>query len=133
MIGIVTKIVGTGLALWVTTLLYKDISFGASPSVANVLVIAAIFGLVNAFLKPALKIVSFPLNLMTLGLFGFVVNGVLLLVLAALAEAAGLKFIVGGFPPKLGADALVSAVIGGVVLSVVSMVIGRLPFVNPSR
>jgi putative membrane protein len=133
MIGIVTKIVGTGLALWVTTLLYKDISFGASPSVSSVLVVAAIFGLVNAFLKPALKIVSFPLSLVTLGLFGIVVNGVLLLVLAALAEAAGLKFVVGGFPPKLGADALVSAVIGGVVLSVVSMVIGRLPLVNPSR
>jgi putative membrane protein len=133
MIGTVTRIVGTGLALWVTTLIYKEISFGAKPNIATVLVIAAIFGLVNAFLKPALKIVSFPLSMMTLGLFGFVVNGVLLLVLAALAEAVGLKFVVGGFPPKLGADALISAVVGGVVLSLVSMVIDRLPFVQTSR
>jgi putative membrane protein len=133
MIGIVTRIVGTGLALWITTLIYKDISFGSKPSIATVLVIAAIFGLVNAFLKPALKILSFPLSMMTLGLFGFVVNGVLLLVLAALAEAVGLKFVVGGFPPKLGVDALVSAVVGGIVLSLVSMVIDRLPLVKTSR
>jgi putative membrane protein len=133
MIGTVTRIIGTGLALWVTTLIYKDISFGTKPSIATVLVIAAIFGLVNAFLKPVIKMVSFPLSMMTLGLFGFVVNGVLLLVLAVLAESVGLKFVVGGFPPKFGADALVSAVVGGVVLSLVSMVIDWLPFVKTSR
>lgn len=133
MIGFITRTVGTGLALWVTTLIYTSISFGKSPSVQDVLIVAVIFGLVNAFLKPALKMMSFPLSMMTFGLFEFVVNGVLLLVLAAASDAAGLTFSVGGFPPKLGVDAAVSAVVGGVVLSLVSMVIDMLPFVKTSR
>jgi len=62
-----------------------------------------------------------------------VVNGVLLLVLAAASDAVGLTFSVGGFPPKLGVDAAVSAVVGGVVLGLVSMVIDMLPFVKTSR
>lgn len=133
MIGFIARTVGTGLALWVTTLIYTGISFGKSPSVQDVLIVAVIFGLVNAFLKPALKILSFPLSMMTFGVFGFVVNGVLLLVLAAAADAVGLTFSVGGFPPDLGVDAAVSAVVGGVVLSLVSMAIDMLPFVKTSR
>jgi len=88
---------------------------------------------VNAFLRPVLKMLSLPLSMMTLGRFGFVVNGVLLLVLAAAADAVSVTFTVGGFPPKLGADAAVSAVIGGVVLGIVSMVIDMLPVVKTSR
>ena len=133
MIGFIARTVGTGLALWVTTLIYTGISFGKSPSVQDVLIIAVIFGLVNAFLKPVLKILSFPLSMMTLGLFGFIVNGILLLVLAAASDAVSLTFTVGGFPPKVGVDAAVSAVVGGVVLGLVSMVIDMLPFVKTSR
>ncbi len=133
MIGFIVMTVGTGLALWVTTLIYTGISFGKSPSVQDVLIVAVIFGLVNAFLKPALKMLSFPLSMMTLGLFGFVVNGVLLLILAAASDAVSVTFTVGGFPPKLGVDAAISAVIGGVILGLVSMVIDMLPVVKTSR
>lgn len=133
MIGIIARIVGTGLALWITTLVYKQISFGPNPKLVDILIIAAIFGLVNAFLKPILKLFSLPLRMMTLGLFGFVINGVLLLLLAAIAEQAGLRFTVGGYPPHFGVDAILAAIVGAIVLSVVSMVIGWLPFVKTSR
>lgn len=133
MIGFIATTVGTGLALWVTTLIYSDISFGKSPAVQDVLIVAVIFGLVNAFVRPVLKMLSFPLSMMTLGLFGFIVNGVLLLVLAAASDAVNVTFTVGGFPPKLGVDAAISAVIGGVVLGLVSMVIDMLPVVKTSR
>ncbi|MEA2536423.1 MAG: putative rane protein [Chloroflexota bacterium] len=133
MVSIIATVVGTGLALWITSLIYKEISFGAHPQVATVVVVAAILGLANAVFKPIIKALSLPLTLLTFGLFGLIVNGLLLLGLAWVADALGLKFTVGGFPPKLGLDALIAAVVGGVILSIVSTVIGFLPVLRPSR
>ena len=133
MIGIVAKLIGTGLALWVTSRIYTDISFGSRVSIVTVLVVAAIFGVVNAFLKPVLKTLSFPLTMMTLGLFGVVINGVLLLLVAWIATKLRRHFSVGGFPPNLGSNAFLAAIIGGIVLSVVSALIDMLPFVKTSR
>jgi putative membrane protein len=133
MIGFVATVIGTGLALWVTSLVYKDISFGSDPQVTTILIVAAIFGVVNGVIKPLLKVLSLPINVMTFGLFGLVINGVLLLLLAWVADLIGLTFTVGGFPPDFGIDAIIAAVVGGIVLSIVSTVIGWLPFLNPSR
>jgi putative membrane protein len=133
MIGIVATVVGTGLALWVTSLVYKGISFGTNPQIVTVIIVAAILGLANAYLKPAIKLLSLPLTMMTFGLFGVILNGLLLLALAFVARELGLKFTVGGFPPKLGLDALIAAVVGGVILSVVSTIIGFLPVLRTSR
>ena len=133
MIGFVATVIGTGLALWVTSLVYKDISFGSDPQITTILIVAAIFGVVNGVIKPLLKVLSLPINVMTFGLFGLVINGALLLLLAWVADLIGLTFTVGGFPPDFGIDAIIAAVVGGIVLSVVSTVIGWLPFLNPSR
>jgi putative membrane protein len=133
MIDMIVTVVGTGLALWVTSLIYKAISFGADPQIATVIIVAAILGLANAFFKPAIKLLSLPLTLLTFGLFGLIVNGLLLLALAFVAHELGLKFTVGGFPPKLGIDALVAAVVGGIILSIVSTIIGFLPVLRTSR
>jgi putative membrane protein len=133
MIGIVANVVGTGLALWVTSLIYKGISFGANPQIVTIVIVAAILGLANAYLKPAIKMLSLPLTMMTFGLFGVIVNGLLLLALAFVAHKLGLRFTVGGFPPKLGLEALIAAVVGGVVLSIVSTIIGFLPVLKTSR
>lgn len=133
MIGIVAQLIGTGLALWLTSRIYTEISFGSRVSIVTVLVVAAIVGIVNAFLKPVLKTLSFPISVMTLGLFGVVINGVLLLLVAWIATELRRHFTVGGFPPHFGASALLAAIIGGVVLSLVSALIDMLPFVKTSR
>ena len=133
MIGFVATVVGTGLALWVTSIIYKDISFGPDPQVTTIIIVALIFGVVNAIIKPIIKLLSLPVTVMTLGLFGLVINGVLLLILAWLADLAGLTFSVGGFPPDFSLDTIIAAFVGGVVLSIVSTVIGWVPFLNPSR
>lgn len=133
MIGFVATVVGTGLALWVTSLIYKDISFGPDPQVTTIIIVALIFGVVNAIIKPIIKLLSLPVTVMTLGLFGLVINGVLLIILAWLADLAGLTFSVGGFPPDFSLDTIIAAFVGGVVLSIVSTVIGWVPFLNPSR
>jgi putative membrane protein len=133
MVGFILTVIGTGVALYVTAQLYSGISFGPHVQPASVLIVAAIFGVANAVIKPVLKILSLPLTLLTFGLFGLLVNGALLLILALVSEKLGLDFTVGGFPPKFGLDAIIAAVVGGVILSIVSTVIGFLPFVKTSR
>ena len=133
MIGYVATVIGTAIALYVTTLVYPEISFGKDPQVTTVLIVGLIFGVVNAIIKPLIKVLALPLTLMTFGLFGLVINGGLLLLLAFVADKMDLNFKVGGFPPEFGVDAIIAAVVGGVILSVVSTLIGFIPILNPRK
>lgn len=80
----------TGLALWVVTLLVPGISFvGGDTAVTRVgviFVVAVIFGLVNAFIKPVVQVLSIPLYILTLGLFHVVINALMLWVTAWITE-----------------------------------------------
>ncbi len=80
----------TGLALWVVTLLVPGVTFvggdTALQKVGIVLVVAAIFGLVNAVIKPLVALVSIPLYILTLGLFHVVVNALMLWITAWITE-----------------------------------------------
>ena len=77
---------------------------------------ALLFGLVNAFLGPILRIATLPLRILTLGLFSLVINAVLLLIVAAVYSG-------------LTVDGLWSAIIGGLVLAIVSALLNA--FVGP--
>jgi putative membrane protein len=79
---------------------------------ANVLFVALLFGVLNALLKPILLLLSLPFLLVTLGLFAFVVNGALLLLTARLTE-------------HLAVSGLGSAILGSLVISLVTIVLGR--------
>lgn len=72
----------TGLALWVVTLVVPGIYFiGGDTTLARVGIIffvAVIFGLVNAFIKPIVQILSIPLYILTLGLIHIVINALML-------------------------------------------------------
>jgi putative membrane protein len=76
----------TGLALWVVTLVVPGLRFVGGETVlqkiAIVLVVAVIFGLVNALIKPIVQVVSIPLYILTLGLFHIVVNALMLWITA---------------------------------------------------
>jgi len=133
MIGFAIETIGTALALWVTSLVYSDISFGKHAEIWQIVVVAIVVGLANALVKPVLKILTFPISLLTLGLSGIVVNAVVLLAVAFIAEKLKITFTVGHFPPTIDAATIAAAVIGAVVLSVVSVLIGLLPVVKTSR
>jgi putative membrane protein len=133
MIGFILTVIGTGIALYATALIYSGISFGTDVKPLSIVIVAAIFGAANAVIKPILNILSLPLTILTFGMFGLLVNGGLLLAMAFVSDKLGLDFTVGGFPPKFGLDAIIAAIVGGVVLSLVSTVIGFLPFVKTSR
>ena len=78
----------------------------------DVLVVALVFGILNALLKPILVLFSIPFLIVTLGLFSFVVNGALLLATAGLTDS-------------LSIDGLWSAILGSIVMSLVTMVLGK--------
>lgn len=88
--------------------------------------LAAAVGVVNAVIKPIVKILSFPISLMTLGLAGLVINAGLLLGVAFLADSmASLNFTVGGFPAGgITADTILGAVVASVLLSIASTAVG---------
>jgi putative membrane protein len=84
------RAVVTGLALWVVTLIVPGISFvggdTALQRVGIVLVVAVIFGLVNAIVKPIVQILSIPLYILTLGLIHIVINALMLWITAWITE-----------------------------------------------
>ncbi len=127
MTGIVIRILVNAVALWITTHIVTELSFGSRATILGIIGVAIVFGLVNAFIRPVLKIMTFPLTILSLGLFGLLVNGILLLIVAALSDAFGLHFTVGGYPPDLTLSSLWWAIVGSIVLSIVSAILNMLP------
>jgi len=82
-----------------------------------ILVLALIFGLVNALLRPLLKALTCPLILLTLGLFTLVLNTFLFYLTGRIGQAFGVGFTVDGFWPAFWGALIVSAV--SVVLSLI--------------
>jgi putative membrane protein len=80
----------TGFALWVVTQSIHGISFVGGDTrlqrVGIIFVVAVIFGLVNAFIKPIVQILSIPLYILTLGLIHIVINGLMLWITAWITE-----------------------------------------------
>ncbi|MEO6794723.1 MAG: phage holin family protein [Mycobacterium sp.] len=80
----------TGFALWVVTRVVGGIDFVGGDTtpqrVGIILVVALLFGLVNAFIKPVVKLLSIPLYILTLGLFHIVVNALMLWITAWITD-----------------------------------------------
>ena len=115
----------TAVAFYVLTNLLPQAGLDSGVSydgeLTGLVVLAAIFGVVNGLVGPLVKTLAIPVSLVTMGLVGFLVNAGLFLVTALIAEAAGFNLTVGDFPPDLlTANTIVAAIIGSVVLSVVS-------------
>lgn len=122
MIGFIIRTVVIALGVAVVAYLYPSITYGED--VGTLAVVALILGLLNAFVRPILKVLSLPLTVMTFGLFGIVINAALLLAVAFIADAVGFTFVVGGYPPDFGLSAIVAAVVGAIGISIVSTIAG---------
>jgi putative membrane protein len=99
-------------ALWVATAVVPGVTYGGGP--LPLLAVALVFGIVNATLRPLAKILTFPVIILTLGIFALVINGLMLWLTSSLSSALGLGFHVSGFWPAFW---------GALVVSVVSMVL----------
>ncbi|MDI6023510.1 phage holin family protein [Leucobacter sp. UT-8R-CII-1-4] len=101
------RVLVSAFALWLTTLIVggsgdhgvwvKPLGTGPYDHLFTLLLIAAVFGLVNGTLGKIVRVVSIPLYIITLGLFGLIVNGFLLLVVAWLSDLAGFGLQIDGF------------------------------------
>ena len=133
MIDLLVKIIINAIGVYVAVLLVPQINFPAADNLLtfegnwwHVVVVALILALINAYVKPILKVLSFPITLVSMGLFALVLNAFLLLFVAFLAGYAEVNFSIGGFPPNFTADSFVGALLGSIVISIVSIVLGML-------
>jgi putative membrane protein len=122
--GFILGTLATALAFAVMTFLLKP-NIAYSGETGGLIVIALIAGVVNGLIKPIVRLLALPIRVATLGLIGFVINAGMLLLIAWLSDKVdGVNFTISGFPPDLSLMAFVWALIGSVVLSLVSTVIG---------
>ncbi|HUQ43983.1 MAG TPA: phage holin family protein [Candidatus Limnocylindria bacterium] len=133
MIDLLVRVLINAIGVIVAVLVVPQIAFPAADDVLkfqgnwwHVIVVALILALVNSYLKPILKALSFPITLLTMGLFALVLNAVMLLLVAFIADVVDINFTIGGFPPKFTADSAIGALLGSIVISVVSIVLGML-------
>jgi putative membrane protein len=117
--SILLRLLINSAALWVATRVVDGISF--TGDVPTLLGVALVFGVLNAVLRPILMVLTFPFFIITLGLFTFVLNAVMLLITSAASDALGLGFRVEGFG---------AAFLGALVVSIVSFALSI--FVGPS-
>jgi len=113
------KVVVNALAIWVATRLVDGVSVSGpdgsrSGAVLAFLVLGSLFGLVNAVVKPVVKVLAFPVYLLTLGLITFVVNALMLELTGWLSAPTSLTLHVDRFWP--------TAVLAALVVSVVTLV-----------
>src|SRR3984893_14638650 len=115
LVPFLARLLVSAAALWVATRIVPGVTFagGWLPFLG----VAVVFGVVNAFIRPVAKILTFPLIIITFGIFALVVNGLMLLLTSSLSEALGLGFDVSGFW---------AAFWGALVVSLVSTILSML-------
>src|SRR5947209_19342959 len=106
---LVVRLLVNAAALWVATRIVPGVTYRGDA--LPFLGVALVFGIVNAFIRPVAKLLTFPIIILTLGIFALVVNGLMLCLTSSLSGALGLGFHVSGFW---------AAFFGAVVVSIVS-------------
>jgi putative membrane protein len=119
--GIIIRLLITAVSLWIATLVIDGIELTTDSTPAKIgtlLAVAAIFGLINAFLRPVIKVIGCAFYILTLGLIAIVVNALLFMLTSWVAGLLDLPFHVDGFWP--------SAVLGALLVGVVSWLLNML-------
>lgn len=116
--GFVVRVLINGVAIWLATLILPGLTVIGGDStggeVGVILLVALVFGLVNAIVKPIVNVLSIPLYILTLGLFTLVVNALMLMLTAWITEQTSWGLRIEDFG---------TAVLGGLIIAVVSFVL----------
>jgi len=130
-IDLLVKVLINAAGVYVAIALVPQIKFPPADHLLSLtddwwklLAVALILALINTYIRPILRALSFPITLLSMGLFTFILNALLLLLVALVSDQFKLDFTIGGFPPNLTADAFVGALLGSIVISIVSLVLG---------
>lgn len=108
--GFLARLLINAVAIYLTTRILPGIRV---PDVPSALVAALVLGLVNAFIRPVVFLLTLPLNILTLGLFTLVVNALMLYLVAAVV-------------PKLEIANFLSALVGALLIAVISTLLSHL-------
>lgn len=111
MISLIAAVLGNAFALWVTTVLVPGIAFRGD--LLTLVVAGAIWGLFNLIVRPIAMFLSIPLLILTLGLFYFVLNGILL-------------WLASFFLPGYSVSGIIPGILGALVMTVVNWAVGAL-------
>jgi putative membrane protein len=109
------RILINAAALWAATEIVPGVTHNGPWT--SLLLVALVFGVLNAIVRPILKLLTCPLILLTLGLFTFVINAVMLWLTSAVSESLGIGFHVEGF---------LAAFLGALVVTLVNVVLSIL-------
>ncbi len=115
MTSLLLRLIFNAVGLYAATRLVPGISFEGDWT--TIVLVALIFGVVNALVRPVLELLTCPLIVLTLGLFVFIINALMLALTSWIAGQLNLGFTVDGF-----AAALVGAIVIGVVSFILSLV-----------
>jgi putative membrane protein len=120
MVALIIRLLANAVALAAAVWLIGGITLTGQTTASKtitLLVVAAIFGIVNAVIKPVLKLVTLPFLILTLGLLIFVINALMLWLTSGIAGLFGVPFSVDGFW---------AALLGSLVISIVSWLLNIL-------
>ncbi len=125
MLDFLVRLAINAIALLVAVLLVPRIRFDFGDDWWHLLVVAAIFGLINTYIRPIVSLLSLPLNLFALGLVGLLVNTAMLLLLAFVSGWLALGFRIAGWPPgQFDLEVVVYAALAALVISLVATALG---------
>jgi putative membrane protein len=114
MTNLLVKLLGNAVALAIATWMLEDITLTGSTTgrrILTLLIVAAIFGVVNAIVKPIAKLLSLPFIILTLGLLLFVINALMLMLTSWISGKLDVPFHVEGFG---------TALLGALIITIVS-------------
>jgi putative membrane protein len=120
MTNLIIKLLANAVALAVASWIVAGITLEGSTTgrrVVTLLIVAAIFGVVNAVVKPVVKLLSLPFIILTLGLLLFVINALMLMLTSWITGKLDVQFHVDGFG---------SALLGALIITVVGMLLNAL-------
>ena len=114
------RLIINAFALWLTTLIVSGVTVkpyapDTTALVLTYLLIALIFGVVNAIVGTVIRVVAFPLYILTLGLISLLVNAFLLFIVSWISDAMGFGLHIDGFW---------SGVLGALVLGIIAWLLG---------
>ena len=124
---IITSLVNA-VGLFFATLLIPQVQVvpyggdGLWETIATFLLLGALFGIVNAVIAPVIKVLAFPLYIITFGLISFVINGAMLLLAAWLSRLIGVEVLsIDGFTQEgLAIESLGWAILAAIVMAIAS-------------
>lgn len=128
MLRFLVSTIVNSVGLFVATSLVPQVNItpyggdGVWETIASFLLIGAMFGIVNAVIAPVIKVLAFPLYIITFGLIAFVINGAMLLLVAWLSGLIGSEILtIEGFTSEgLTIDSLGWAILAAIVMSIAS-------------